>query len=101
MIAEALVVAVETNPGTIGHILEAGSTSTAFSQRLAAIAAKAGASLIIVEPREQVRRALEIAFERNAHVIVTEPGKLVDQPLADIIVASGDRASIFCPMTMG
>ncbi|MBB3453651.1 acyl transferase domain-containing protein/NADPH:quinone reductase-like Zn-dependent oxidoreductase/acyl carrier protein/short-subunit dehydrogenase [Rhizobium sp. BK313] len=92
LIAEALVVAVETNPGTIGHILEAGSTSTAFSQRLAAIAAKAGASLIIVEPREQVRRALEIAFERNAHVIVTEPGKLVDQPLADIIVASGDQS---------
>ncbi|MDL2400866.1 type I polyketide synthase [Rhizobium mayense] len=92
LIAEALLVAVEANPGSIGHILEAGSTSTAFSERLALMAAEAGARLIIAEPREHIRRALELAFEKNPHVIVTEPGKLVDQPLADIIVASGDQS---------
>ncbi|NTF86801.1 SDR family NAD(P)-dependent oxidoreductase [Agrobacterium rhizogenes] len=92
IIAEALTASMEANPGIVGHILEAGSTSAAFSQRLAAIAAKAGASLIIAEPREQTRHALEIAFERDVHVIVTEPAKLADQPLADIIVASGDQS---------
>ncbi|MEZ2220993.1 type I polyketide synthase [Rhizobium sp. RCC_161_2] len=92
IIAETLAVSMQANPGAVSHILEAGSTSAAFSRRLAAIAAKAGASLIIAEPREQVRRALEIAFERDAHVIVTEPAKLADQPLADIIVASGDQS---------
>ncbi|AVA21102.1 MULTISPECIES: type I polyketide synthase [unclassified Rhizobium] len=92
LVAEALAVSIETNPGDIGFILEAGSTSAAFSQRLAAIAAKAGASLIITEPREQVRRALEIAFEGAAHVIVAEPGKLADQPLADVIIACSDQS---------
>ncbi|MBB5572162.1 MULTISPECIES: type I polyketide synthase [Rhizobium] len=94
LIAEALVAAVEANPGSIGHILEAGSTSTAFSQRLAAVAANAGACLIIAEPREQMRRALEIAFEGAAHVIVTEPGRLGDQPLADVIIACGDQSQL-------
>ncbi|MGY5806159.1 type I polyketide synthase [Rhizobium sp. LEGMi198b] len=92
LVAEALAVSIETNPGDIGFILEAGSTSAAFSQRLATIAAKAGASLIIAEPREQMRRALEIAFEGAAHVIVAEPGKLADQPLADVIIACSDQS---------
>lgn len=92
MIAEALSASLEANAGTVGHILEAGSTSAAVSRRLAEIAAKAGASLIIAEPREQVRRALEIAFERDANVIVTETAELADRPIADIVIASGDQS---------
>ena len=92
LIGGALTASIKANPGAIGHILEVGSTSAAFSQRLAAIAAKAGACLIIAEPREQTRHALEIAFERDAHVIVAEPAKLADQPPADIIISSGDQS---------
>ena len=92
ILAEALTSSIDANPEAIGHILEIGSVSAAFSRRLAAIAAATGACLIIAEPREQMRRALEIAFERDPHVIVTEPAKLVDRAVADIVVVSGDQA---------
>ncbi|NTJ06672.1 type I polyketide synthase [Rhizobium lusitanum] len=92
ILAAALTSSIEANPETIGHILEIGSVSPAFSRRLVAIAAAASACLIIAEPREQMRRALEIAFERDPHVIVTEPAKLADRTVADIVVASGDQA---------
>ena len=92
MLAEGLASSVELNAGAIRHILEVGSVSAAFSRRLATIAAAAGASLIVAEPREQMRRALEIAFERDAHVIVADPAKLADRVVADIVVVSGDQS---------
>lgn len=92
VLTEALAASIEANPGAIGHIIEIGSVSTAFSRRLAAVAAAAGSCLIIAEPREQMRRSLEIAFERDPDVIVTEPAKLADRAVADILVASGDQS---------
>ncbi len=92
MLAEALAASVEANAGMIGHILEIGSVSAAYSRKLAAIAAAAGACLVIAEPKEQARRALEIAFERDAHVVVADPAKLTESMVADIVVASGDQS---------
>jgi len=92
MLAEALVSSVETNAGAIEYVLEIGSVSAAFSRKLATIAAAAGACLVIAEPREQARRALEIAFERDAQVIVVDPAKLADHHAADIVIASGDQS---------
>jgi acyl transferase domain-containing protein/NADPH:quinone reductase-like Zn-dependent oxidoreductase/acyl carrier protein len=88
----ALAAAIEAGAGAIEHILEIGSVSVAFSRKLASIAATAGACLVIAEPREQARRALEIAFERDAHVVVADPVKLTDRAVADIVVASGDQS---------
>ncbi|PST21171.1 beta-ketoacyl synthase [Rhizobium sp. JAB6] len=92
MLAEALASAIEADAGAIEHVLEVGSVSAAFSRKLATIAAAAGARLVIAEPREQARRALEIAFERDAHVIVADPARLTDRYVADIVVASGDQS---------
>ncbi len=92
MLAEALTSAIEADAGAIAYVLEVGSVSAAFSRKLATITAAAGACLVIAEPREQVRRALEIAFERDAHVIVTDPAKLTDRYVADLVVASGDQS---------
>jgi len=92
MLAEALASAIDADAGAVGYVLEIGSVSAAFSRKLATIAAAAGASLVIAEPREQPRRALEIAFERDAHVIVVDPAKLTDGHVADIVVASGDQS---------
>ncbi|TXI01863.1 MAG: acyltransferase domain-containing protein, partial [Rhizobium sp.] len=92
ILAEALASSIEANAGRVGHILEIGSVSAAFSRKLAAMAAAAGACLVIAEPREQTRRALEIAFERDAHVTVADPAKLNERAVADIVVASGDQS---------
>ncbi|MFJ6326780.1 MULTISPECIES: type I polyketide synthase [unclassified Rhizobium] len=92
LLGEAVTASIEVNPGAVRHIVEIGSVSPAFSRRLAAIAGQAGSSLIIIEPREQARRALEIAFERDPNVVVTEPGKLTESAVADVLVASGDQS---------
>ena len=92
MLAEALASSIEARDAAIGHVLEVGSVSVAFSRKLATIAARVGARLVIAEPREQARRALEIAFERDAHVIVVDPARLTDRDVADIVVASGDQS---------
>ncbi|KAA1177761.1 acyltransferase domain-containing protein [Rhizobium tropici] len=92
LLAEALASAIKANAGLIEHILEIGSVSAVFSRKLAAAASAAGACLLIAEPREHARRALEIAFERDAHVIVTDPARLPDRTNADIVVASGDQS---------
>ncbi|NLR95698.1 SDR family NAD(P)-dependent oxidoreductase [Rhizobium sp. P38BS-XIX] len=90
ILAEALEASLEGN--IVAHIVEIGAASPAFSRKLAVIAASVGASLVIAEPREQMRRLLEIAFERDAHVIVTEPAKLADRSIANILIASGDQS---------
>ncbi|WP_337270264.1 SDR family NAD(P)-dependent oxidoreductase [Oryzifoliimicrobium ureilyticus] len=76
----------------IRHVLEAGAISTAFSRRLAVLAAEKGAMLIIAEPRDNLRRSLEIAFEQEVHVTVLHPDKLMDHPVAGLIVAAGDES---------
>ena len=92
ILADTLAASIEASQGTVRHVVEIGSVSTAFSRRLAAVATAAGSCLTIVEPREQMRRSLEIAFEREPSVIVTEPAKLADRAIADILVASGDQS---------
>lgn len=52
------------------RIVEFGSVSAGFSRRLADLAARHGASLSVVEPRDNAQRNLEIAFEKDAHVRV-------------------------------
>ncbi|AYG65831.1 MULTISPECIES: type I polyketide synthase [unclassified Rhizobium] len=92
LLAEALASAIKANAGVVEHILEIGSVSAAFSRKLAVAASASGACLVIAEPREHARRALEIAFERDAHVIVTDPARLADITTADIVVAPGDQS---------
>jgi acyl transferase domain-containing protein/NADPH:quinone reductase-like Zn-dependent oxidoreductase/acyl carrier protein len=90
--SEAVAAAFQANPGAIRYVLEAGSISVAFSRRLAQVAAANGAILIVAEPREHIRRALEIAFEQDVHVVIADPEKLADQPVADMVVAAGEQS---------
>ncbi|OWK25592.1 hypothetical protein AJ87_08575 [Rhizobium yanglingense] len=48
--------------------------------------------LVIADPRENIRRTLELAFEDSAHVIVADPDKLGDQAAADLVVVAGDQS---------
>ncbi|MGK9053087.1 type I polyketide synthase [Neorhizobium petrolearium] len=89
---EAVDAALAAGQGGIRHILEAGATSVAMSRRLAAIAAENGAMLIIAEPRESLRRTLEIAFEQDVHVVLPEVDKLGAQPVADLVIAAGTQS---------
>jgi acyl transferase domain-containing protein/NADPH:quinone reductase-like Zn-dependent oxidoreductase/acyl carrier protein len=77
------------NAGKTRFIVELGTTSQSISTRLAALAAGIGATLVIVEPKENARRMLELAFEQNVHVSVVEPKALAGLSQADLIVASG------------
>ncbi|ENN85924.1 putative type I polyketide synthase RkpA [Rhizobium freirei PRF 81] len=92
ILKDALTSSIDANPGAIRQIVEIGSISAAFSRKLAAVATAAGACLTIAEPREQLRRALEIAFERDPNVLITEPAKLADSAVADILVTSSDQS---------
>jgi acyl transferase domain-containing protein/NADPH:quinone reductase-like Zn-dependent oxidoreductase/acyl carrier protein/short-subunit dehydrogenase len=78
-----------SNAGSIRVIVEAGTTSPSFSGQLAALAADHGAMLVIVEPRESIRRALELAFEQHTNVSVLEPKKLASIKSVDLVVAAG------------
>lgn len=91
VIETAGAVAASLNDG-VRHILEAGATSLAMSRRLAAIAAQHGAMLVIAEPRESVRRTLELAFEQDVHVVLPELDKLGQQPVADLVIAAGTQS---------
>lgn len=88
-VIEAVQAVFAEREGGIRHILEVGATSVALSRRLAAIAMEKGAMLIIAEPRESMRRMLEIAFEQDVHVVLPEIEKLSEQPPADLVVAAG------------
>ncbi|RWX75766.1 SDR family NAD(P)-dependent oxidoreductase [Neorhizobium lilium] len=90
--AVALETAAEiclANPGRIRIILEAGATSPSFSTHLASLASEQGAMLVIVEPRENLRRTLELAFEQHTHVSVLEPAKLSELKSVDLVVMAG------------
>lgn len=78
--------------GGVRYILETGVMSLALSRRLAQAAAAHGAALIIAEPRENVRRTFELAFEQDVHVLLPECDKLYSQPVADIVVAAGPQS---------
>ncbi|WP_440410088.1 type I polyketide synthase [Neorhizobium petrolearium] len=91
-VVEAVEAALAERNDAVRSILEAGTTSVAFSRRLAAIAAEKGAMLIIAEPREGVRRTLEIAFEHDVHVVLPEIEKLGEQPIVDLVIAAGTES---------
>ncbi|MBB4350342.1 type I polyketide synthase [Aliirhizobium cellulosilyticum] len=79
----------EENHGKISFIVELGTTSQSASTRLAGLAASIGATLVIAEPKENARRMLELAFERNVHVSVVEPRALASLESVELIVAGG------------
>ena len=91
-VIEAVEAAVAAARGEVRHILKAGSTSVALSRRLATIAAENGATLTIAEPRESIRRTLELAFEHDVHVMLPEMDKLKVSPSADLVVAGGTHS---------
>ncbi|MCX8996209.1 SDR family NAD(P)-dependent oxidoreductase [Rhizobiaceae bacterium BDR2-2] len=71
LVLQAAARVLETvTPSSAFTILEAGAVSVAFSARLADMAARKGARLIILEPSDHLRRTLELAFERNPMVSV-------------------------------
>jgi acyl transferase domain-containing protein/NADPH:quinone reductase-like Zn-dependent oxidoreductase/acyl carrier protein/short-subunit dehydrogenase len=89
---EAVEAAFAARKGMVRHILKAGSTSVALSRRLATIAAENGATLTIAEPRESIRRTLELAFEHDVHVMLPEMDKLKALPSADLVIAAGTQS---------
>ena len=91
-ILEAVERVLVAGKGRIRHVLEVGTASVAFSRRLAAVVAQNGASLIIAEPRESVRRTLEIAFEQDVHIVLPEIEKLGGHPVVDLIVSAGTQS---------
>ncbi len=91
-VVEAVEAAFAANKGEVRHILKAGTTSVALSRRLATIAAENGATLTIAEPRESVRRTLELAFEHEVHVMLPDMDKLKALPSADLVVAAGTHS---------
>ncbi|MFC3071887.1 type I polyketide synthase [Shinella pollutisoli] len=70
-------------------IAQIGASSAGFSLRLADMVAGVGGRLDIVEPADDLRRAMEVLFEGSARVGVEKsPAALVH---ADLIVSSCDR----------
>jgi acyl transferase domain-containing protein/NADPH:quinone reductase-like Zn-dependent oxidoreductase/acyl carrier protein len=78
----------DVQPGDGFTIVEAGAVSTAFSNRLADIAALKGARLVIVEPSDHLRRTLEIGFERNPSVDCLAPDDVSQLNRADAVVSA-------------
>ncbi|WP_455272969.1 SDR family NAD(P)-dependent oxidoreductase [Rhizobium herbae] len=72
------------------RIVEAGTVSAGFTRKLATLAAKYSASLIVVEPRENAQRNLEIAFEDDAHVRVLKKDAFATLPVFDLVVSASD-----------
>jgi len=72
------------------RIVEAGTVSAGFTRRLAALAARYQASLIVVEPRENAQRNLEIAFEDEAHVRILKKEEFSSIPAFGLAVSASD-----------
>ncbi|CAN7214500.1 SDR family NAD(P)-dependent oxidoreductase [Pararhizobium sp. LjRoot238] len=72
------------------RIVEAGTVSAGFTRRLATLVAKYNASLIVIEPRENAQRNLEIAFEEDAHVRVLKKDAFATLPPFDLVVSASD-----------
>ncbi|MCV9962677.1 SDR family NAD(P)-dependent oxidoreductase [Pararhizobium sp. BT-229] len=91
LVLAAVEKALENQAGKADlRIVEAGTVSAGFSRRLATLAAKYNASLIIVEPRENAQRNLEIAFEDDAHVRVLKKDAFSAIPAFDLVVSASD-----------
>ncbi len=73
------------------RLVELGSLSAGFTRRIAALAAKHGAILCVVEPRDNAQRGLELAFENDAHVRILKKGELATQPAFDLAISASDR----------
>ncbi len=69
-------------------VMQLGRGSLAFSRRLAAMSRETGAQLIVAEPREAVRRMLELEFEGQVDVVVVAPADLSKLPPVDLVVAA-------------
>ncbi|KOF19764.1 beta-ketoacyl synthase [Ensifer adhaerens] len=92
LVLDAVETALRAQPaGTRLRILELGSVSAGFTRRIAALAAKYGASLSVVEPRDNTQRGLELAFENDAHVRVLKKGDLATQVSFDLAISASDR----------
>jgi acyl transferase domain-containing protein/NADPH:quinone reductase-like Zn-dependent oxidoreductase/acyl carrier protein len=72
------------------RIVELGTLSASFTRRLAALAIRHGASLGVVEPRDNAQRNLEIAFEDDARVNVLTKDGFKTLAEADIVVSASD-----------
>ncbi len=72
------------------RMVEAGTVSAGFTRRLATLAARYNASLIVVEPRENAQRSLEIAFEEDARVRVLKKDEFASIPSFGLIVSASD-----------
>ncbi|SER92251.1 Acyl transferase domain-containing protein [Rhizobium sp. NFR03] len=72
------------------RIIELGTVSASFTRRLAALAVRHGASLAVVEPRDNAQRNLEIAFEDDARVSVLKKDAFTSVKTVDIVVSASD-----------
>ncbi len=72
------------------RIVEFGSVSAGFTRRLADLAARHGASLCVVEPRDNAQRNLEITFEQDAHVRILEKSEFSALAPFDLAVSASD-----------
>ncbi len=91
LVLDAVEKALESENGKRDlRIVEAGTISAGFTGRLATLATKYNASLIIVEPRENAQRNLEIAFEEHAHVRVLKKDAFATLPAFDLAVSASD-----------
>ncbi|MCA1443604.1 SDR family NAD(P)-dependent oxidoreductase [Ensifer sp. IC4062] len=73
------------------RIVEFGSVSTGFTRRLADLAARHGASLVVAEPRDNAQRNLEIAFENDAHVRILKKSEFAAIASFDLAVSASDN----------
>ncbi|MCZ4090372.1 type I polyketide synthase [Sinorhizobium psoraleae] len=73
------------------RIVEFGSVSTGFTRRLADLAARHGACLIVAEPRDNAQRNLEIAFENDAHVRILKKSDFAAISPFDLAVSASDN----------
>lgn len=78
--------AAAIRPGSV--IVEAGATSVGLSSRLAHLADRFAASLVIVESDENLRRILEVALEGNPRVSVCSADDDVELQNADLVFSA-------------
>ncbi|KQR77808.1 type I polyketide synthase [Rhizobium sp. Leaf341] len=89
MVYEALENAL-SSAGDGLRIIELGTVSASFTRRLAALAVRHGATLAVLEPRDNAQRNLEIAFETDARVSVLKKEAFKSVKTIDIVVSASD-----------
>ncbi|SEL45448.1 Acyl transferase domain-containing protein [Xaviernesmea oryzae] len=91
IVLDAVTTALEqAGRGRALRILEAGTLSPAFSQRLANLADAHGATLALFEPRDNAHRNLELAFEQTPQVEIVKADRLADLGGLDVVVSASD-----------